>query len=100
MTRITAIKRFRLIMTSAAATLVLVIAAWAQQVPIPATAPVVPGPAAGTPMTKPYLETVGRMAYMWGWALVNMANRSAAFSKAPEPGLLGGVVPVAFESRC
>jgi hypothetical protein len=27
---------------------------------------------------------------------VNVANRSAAFSKAPEPGLLGGVVPVAF----
>ena len=25
-----------------------------------------------------------------------MANRSVAFSKAPEPGLLGGVVPVAF----
>jgi hypothetical protein len=36
------------------------------------------------------------MAYVWGWPLVNMANRAASFSKAPEPGLLGGVVPVAF----
>jgi hypothetical protein len=60
------------------------------------TAAEVPGPAAGTAMAKPYVETVGRMAYMWGWPLVNVANRSAAFSKAPEPGLLGGVVPVAF----
>lgn len=47
-------------------------------------------------MTKPYLETIARMAYVWGWPLVNMANRRAAFSKAPEPGLLGGVVPVAY----
>jgi hypothetical protein len=47
-------------------------------------------------MTTEYVQTVGRMAYLWGWPLVNMANRAAAFSKAPEPGLLGGVVPVAF----
>jgi hypothetical protein len=30
-----------------------------------------------------------------GWALVNNANRHADCSKAPEPGLLGGVLPVA-----
>ena len=47
-------------------------------------------------MTKAYVEMVGRMAYMWGWPLVNVANRAAAFSKAPEPGLVGGVVPVAY----
>jgi hypothetical protein len=47
-------------------------------------------------MTKPYVQTVARMAYVWGWPLVNVANRSAAFAKAPEPGLLGGVVPVAY----
>ena len=70
--------------------------AFAQQFPIPKTAAEVPGPAAGTAMTKPYVETVGRMAYVWGWPLVNMANRRAAFAKAPEPGLLGGVIPVAF----
>ena len=63
----------------------------AQQVPSPTTAAEVPGPAPGTAMTKAYVQTVGRMAYVWGWSLVNMANRLAAFSKAPEPGLLGGV---------
>ena len=70
--------------------------AWAQQVPIPTTAAEVPGPPPGTAMTTAYVQTVGRMAYLWGWPLVNNVNRSKAFSKAPEPGLLGGVVPVAF----
>ena len=36
------------------------------------------------------------IAYLWGWPLVNSANRAKAFAEAPEPGLLGGVVPVAF----
>jgi hypothetical protein len=71
--------------------------AQAQQVSIPQTVNQVPGPAPGTAMTKAYVETVGRMAYLWGWPLVNMANRAVAFSKAPEPGLLGGVVPVAYD---
>ena len=96
MTLNTAFEGFSLALTSAVASLVLVTAAGAQQVPIPTTAAEVPGPAAGTAMTKPYVETVGRMAYMWGWPLVNVANRFAAFSKAPEPGLLGGVIPIAF----
>src|SRR5690349_1785153 len=56
----------------------------------------IPGPAPGTDMTKPYEQSVGRMAYVWGWPLVNVANRSLAFSKAPEPGLMGGVLPVAY----
>ena len=47
-------------------------------------------------MTTAYVQSVGRAAYLWGWPLVNMANRAAAFSKAPEPGLLGGIIPVAF----
>jgi hypothetical protein len=68
----------------------------AQQVPIPTTAAQVPGPASGTAMTKEYVQTVGRMAYLWGWPLVNSVNRSIAFSKAPEPGLVGGTIPFAF----
>jgi hypothetical protein len=67
----------------------------AQQVPIPTTAAQVPGPAQGTAMTKSYVQAVARMAYFWGWPLVNAANRALAFSKAPEPGLMGGVIPVA-----
>lgn len=70
--------------------------AQAQQVPIPQSAAEVPGPAPGTAMTKAYVQMVGRMAYLWGWPLVNMANRVAAVAKVPEPGLLGGVLPVAY----
>ena len=68
----------------------------AQQVPIPTTAAQVPGPPTATAMTTAYVQTVGRMAYLWGWPLVNNVNRSKAFAEATEPGLLGGVVPVAF----
>ena len=68
----------------------------AQQYPNPTTAAEVPGPMPGTAMTTAYVQTVGRMTYLWGWPLVNVANRAHAFSEAPEPGLLGGVVPVAF----
>ena len=50
----------------------------AQQIPLPTTAAEVPGPAPGTAMTKPYVQTVARMAYVWGWPLVNL-------SAAPEP---------------
>ncbi len=71
---------------------------YAQQVPLPTAAAQVPGPAPGTAMTKPYVQTVGRMAYLWGWPLVNNANRNKMFSEAPEPGLLGGVLPVAHNA--
>jgi hypothetical protein len=70
--------------------------AQAQQVPFPKTAAEVPGPPPGTAMTKAYVQTVGRVAYLWGWPLVNMTNRIAAIAKVPEPGLLGGVMPVAY----
>lgn len=79
-----------------AAFLMLAGSAEAQQYPIPKTAAEVPGPPPGTVMTKSYVQAAGRTAYLWGWSLVNMANRAVAFSKAPEPGLLGGIVPVAF----
>ncbi len=46
-----------------------------------------------------YVETVGRFAYMWGWPLVNSFNRRAAITQAPEPGRLGGVLPVAPRGR-
>ncbi len=49
-------------------------------------------------MTKEYVQMVGRMAYMWGWPLINNAHRHAAFSKALEPGLMGGVLPVVHNS--
>src|SRR5208282_1968284 len=66
-----------------------------QQVPIPTTAAEVSGPVPGNTMTKAYVQFVGRMAYIWGYPMVNAHNRRAAFAEAPEPGLLGGVVPLA-----
>ena len=65
----------------------------AQQVPIPQTAAEVPGPAPG-PMTKAYVQMVGRMAYLWGWPLVYVYNQRTELTKAPEPGLLAGVMPI------
>jgi hypothetical protein len=67
--------------------------AWAQEVPPPKSAADVPAMPAGTVMTPEYVETVGRMAYIWGWPLVNHLNRAAAFAQLPEPGRIGGVVP-------
>jgi hypothetical protein len=68
----------------------------AQQYAIPTSAAEVSGPAPGMTMTRAYVQSVGRIAYLWGWPLVNMANRGIAFSKAAESGLLGGVMPIAF----
>jgi hypothetical protein len=65
------------------------------EVPIPKTAADVPGPVPGNTMTYAYVQLVGRMAYVWGYPMVNAHNRRAAFAAAPAPGLLGGVVPVA-----
>jgi hypothetical protein len=66
---------------------------WAQQVPPPRLAADVPGTPTGTVMTKEYVEAVGRLAYVWGWPLVNNLNRAEAFAKLPEPGRIGGVLP-------
>ncbi|VVN82626.1 hypothetical protein PS726_01210 [Pseudomonas fluorescens] len=68
----------------------------AQQYLIPTTAAEVPGPVSGNVMTPEYVQMIGRMAYFWGWPLVANANRAVVFSKAPEPGLVGGVVPIAY----
>jgi len=73
----------------------LVAPAVAQQVPPPATAADVPAAATGIVMHPEYAKTTGRMAYVWGWPMVNMLNRSAAITQAPEPGRLNGVLPVA-----
>ncbi|MBI5582272.1 MAG: DUF1254 domain-containing protein [Deltaproteobacteria bacterium] len=72
----------------------------AQQVLLPKTAAEVPGPASGTIMTKAYVQTVGRMAYLWGYALVNSHNRRAGFElvtgkNGGVPGLNGGTIPMA-----
>jgi len=52
-------------------------------------------PASGVIMNEEYVKTIGRMAYVWGWPIVNSHNRRAGITQAPAPGRLGGVVPVA-----
>lgn len=73
--------------------------AHAQQTPFPATASEVTTPVRGAVMHEEYVRTIGRMAYVWGWPLVNSFNRRAGITTAPEPGRLGGVVPVAPRGR-
>ncbi len=67
----------------------------AQTAPPSASSPAINQIPAGIVMTREYVSTMGRTAYLWGWPLVNARNRRAAFSKVPEPGLLGGVLPIA-----
>ena len=55
--------------------------------------------AEGVIMHPEYVKTIGRMAYVWGWPIVNSHNRRAGITQAPEPGKLGGVVPVAPRGR-
>ncbi|OZI38743.1 hypothetical protein CEK29_19750 [Bordetella genomosp. 5] len=52
-------------------------------------------PAPGIIMHPEYAETIGRMAYVWAWPMVNMLNRRDRITKAPHPGLLGGILPAA-----
>jgi hypothetical protein len=66
-----------------------------QQIPVPMSAADVKGTPSGTIMTKEYVETVGRLAYLWGWPLVNNVNRATAVAALPGPGRIGGVIPAA-----
>jgi hypothetical protein len=54
-----------------------------------------PQPVPGTRMTEAYVQQVGRFAYFWAWPMVNMHNRRILLQQLPEPGLMGGIVPVA-----
>ena len=65
------------------------------QVPLPRTPADVTAPAIGIVMHPEYAKAVGRMAYVWGWPIVNQLNRRTAITKAPTPGLMNGVLPVA-----
>lgn len=65
------------------------------QVVAPTSAANISGTPAGTVMTPGYIDTVGRMIYVWGWPLVNHYNRSLAMVDVPEPGRNGGILPVA-----
>jgi hypothetical protein len=72
------------------------------QVAAPKAAADVAGTPSATVMPPAYVELVARMAYLWGWPLVNNLNRSIRMKDVPEPGRLGGVVPASppATSRC
>lgn len=67
----------------------------AGQVAPPVTAADVTAPATGVVMHPAYAKTIASFAYVWGWPMVNMLNRSGAITRAPQPGRLNGVLPVA-----
>ena len=48
------------------------------------------GPQPGTVMHPDYADVVTRMAYAWGWPLVNMHNRREVFRKVPSVCYVGG----------
>lgn len=50
-------------------------------------------------MHPEYVRTLGRMAYVWGWPIVNQFNRRTAITQAPQPGRLNGVLPAAPRGR-
>ncbi|MCP3408405.1 DUF1254 domain-containing protein [Bradyrhizobium sp. CCGB01] len=52
-------------------------------------------PATGIVMFPDYAKAIAQMAYIWGWPMVNMTNRRATITQAPQAGLLNGVIPVA-----
>lgn len=49
----------------------------------------------GTVITKEFARAFARDAYVWGWPIVNAFHRRQSFASAPEPGLRGGILPVA-----
>jgi hypothetical protein len=65
------------------------------EIAIPDAASEVTIAANGVNMHSEYAKTIGRMAYVWGWPIVNQINRRASITQAPKPGLLNGVLPVA-----
>jgi hypothetical protein len=59
----------------------------------------VPAAVTGIVMHPEYAKVMGRLAYVWGWPMVNVFNRRAAITQAPEPGRLNGVLPAAPRSQ-
>lgn len=64
------------------------------QAPASAAAPLTL-PADGVIMPEGHVRAMARFAYIWGWPMINQSSRRALVTRAPEPGLNGGVIPVA-----
>jgi hypothetical protein len=57
------------------------------------------GPDHRVKITEAYARLVARDAFLWTWPMVNVYTRRLAFKDLPEPGLMGGIVPVAPSNR-
>src|SRR5215510_3462613 len=42
-----------------------------------------------------YVKAIAKIAYIWGYPMVNVFNRRNMFGQVPEPGRLNGVLPAA-----
>jgi hypothetical protein len=73
--------------------------ALAQQAPAPPSFEDLSQPSAEVTPHPEYVKAVARSAYVWGWPMVNTLNRRTRITQAPEPGRLGGVLPVAPQSQ-
>ena len=73
--------------------------ALAQQAPAPPSFEDLSQPMAEVTPHPAYVKALARSAYLWGWPMVNMLNRHARITQAPEPGLLGGILPVAPQGQ-
>ncbi|MDM0036771.1 DUF1214 domain-containing protein [Variovorax sp. J22P271] len=60
----------------------------------PSAAPI-QGTPEGTTMPLDYARLLGRFIYVWAWPMANTHARIAAMEQVPEPGLQGGILPVA-----
>src|SRR5262249_30328426 len=56
-------------------------------------------PSPDSAMSVDYAKVVAAHAYVWAWPLINMANRFATITQAPQPSLMNGVLPVAPAGR-
>lgn len=88
----------RLRSTATLAALLVAATAHAQTTPLPRT-PAPTLPSAEVVPQEAYVRAIARAAYIWGWPMVNMLNRRTGITRAPEPGLLGGVLPVAPQGQ-
>ncbi|MFM0159087.1 DUF1254 domain-containing protein [Paraburkholderia sediminicola] len=68
-----------------------------QDQPVHATATTasVQGPVAGYAISEEYARLVARQTYFWAWPMVNVYGRLLAMKQVPQPGLNGGIVPIA-----
>jgi hypothetical protein len=48
-------------------------------------------------MVPEYSSVIARMAYVWGWPLVNMHNRREMFRKLPSIDYIGGALEPWFD---